>query len=516
MSNRPIFIRSGKLTNDEIESGESANQRESDTQASRETKKSDEWKDPLDDDDGSKEERDSTATKALVGERVNVTNSCNENERTEFANAVQRFWPNCDVKVENVASSIRSIKSFREEGVSTREDKDKESTVELEVSMAVCPDFDHDEQTATLQLVRIVNDVPIIENAEAHSCGIVHGVANKQVWGSFGLDIERIATRTQELSSSVPSFQLRDSNLVAPFINKNTNHKLLKEDNDDSGRKRSRRGVGASNDLLPANLRIGTILVLVHIRANPSALPLPTLSKGRLPLDHQPIDDALQLGLRDSIMSLQSTNKGLFLSTSQLRSAERNSRYIPALASAASRIICRSRNPSLRKKCVAFISKESTRLDGLLQESVSDVEEEVEGTTLEIAELSDALEDRLRLAIKVRDESMSRKRSRKAKDNIADEDFREFDSEKEEDGSSQCLISHKSNSSSPALSHEESIVESASSLSFGSKSSERLLFAKQFEESPCKAPLFPPTEIMIKTSVTPSTKDDEDSFDDFF
>lgn len=305
LSNRTIFIRSRKLSSDEIESRQSTNQRESNAGASRDAPKSDEWKDLLDD-DGSKEESDSAGTKSLVGEAKKLADCC-DNERSEFANAVHSFWPNCNVKIDNVARSIRPIRNLNEDGLSNREDGG-ESKAELEVSIAVCPDFVNDQnrdckvdsvmndallgddQAARLQLIRIVNDVPIIENAEAHSCGLVHGIADKKVWGSFGLDIERSVTTSQSTKASTPSFRLRDSNLVAPFINKNANHRLLEESNDDEdldqrsngeNRKRRRSRVHASNELCPANLRIGVILVVVHVRANPSALPLPTLSKVR-------------------------------------------------------------------------------------------------------------------------------------------------------------------------------------------------------------------------------------------
>lgn len=308
LSNRPIFIPSRKSSSDDIESRQSTNQRESNGGTSRDAPKSDEWKDLLDD-DGSNEESDSAGKKSLVGETKKLVDCC-DNERTEFANAVQSFWPNSNVKIDNVARSIRPIRHLNEEVLSNKEDGE-ESKAELEVSIAVCPDFVNDqnrdctvdssvtisndallgdEQAARLQLIRIVNDVPIIENAEAHSCGLVHGIADTKLWGSFGLDIERSVTTSQSTKASTPSFRLRDSNLVAPFINKNANHRLLGESNDDEdldqrsnekNRKRRRRGVHASNELCPANVRIGVILVVVHVRANPSALPLPTLSKVR-------------------------------------------------------------------------------------------------------------------------------------------------------------------------------------------------------------------------------------------
>ena len=115
--------------------------------------------------------------------------------------------------------------------------------------MAVCPHINHSERgtdstdsaattsknstseiedDATLKLIRIVNGVPIMENAEAHSCGLVHGIANKSVWGSFGLDIDRTSAAASNDCSRTPSFVLRDSSLIAPFIKKNSNHRQLK------------------------------------------------------------------------------------------------------------------------------------------------------------------------------------------------------------------------------------------------------------------------------------------------
>jgi hypothetical protein len=161
-----------------------------------------------------------------------------------------------------------------------------------------------DRQVATLQLIRMVNGVPILDSGEAHSCGLVHGVANKIVWGSFGLEVTKNADTIHEThdttshshhpTTSTPSFQLRDSNIIAPFINRDINHRQLRasnrdtindgdDDNDDEeeNKKRKRDDDDYQDGLLPANIRIGTILVVVQIRAAPSSLPLPTLSKVR-------------------------------------------------------------------------------------------------------------------------------------------------------------------------------------------------------------------------------------------
>ena len=267
---------------------------------------SDQWEDLLDS-DGSEEEEKFKETGTLVNEKK-WRDCSDERDRRNFSNAMQSFWPNCNVAYNNVARSVRIVKNVSDEKESTGKEKQEDSVVQLEVSMAICPGLENDKKSdstvdsnftascnalsgdvkgASLQLVRIVNDVPIIENAEAHSCGLVHGVANKRTWGSFGLDIERSVTISAETSLSTPSFVLRDSSLVAPFINKNAKHKQLDavdcetdhDRNTELKGKRRRRGALTSNDLCPANVRIGTILVVVHVRANSSSLPLPTLSK---------------------------------------------------------------------------------------------------------------------------------------------------------------------------------------------------------------------------------------------
>ena len=307
LSKLPIFIRPRQLGKHKLGDESSVEQQDSAIQLSRDGPKSDQWEDLLDG-DGTEEETDSK-TETLSDEKETSSDCSNENERHEFTSAVQSFWPDCNIVFENVARSVHNIRNFNDETTPfVGEEAQRRSVAQLEVSMAVCPDLDHDEKsdsgadslasipndlpsgnakTATLQLVRIVNDVPIIENAEAHSCGLVHGTANKRIWGSFGLDIERSATVAPDSGVSTPSFLLRDSGLVAPFINKNGNHKQLEADDFgtnheqsyESNRKRRTMGGSPPRDLSPANVRVGTILLVVNVRANPSSLPLPTLSK---------------------------------------------------------------------------------------------------------------------------------------------------------------------------------------------------------------------------------------------
>ena len=211
------------------------------------------------------------------------------------------------------------------------------------------------------------------------------------------------------------------------------------------------------------------------------------------------------------MVSLQSTSRGLFLTPSQLRKAERDVRYIPAIASAASRIVCRSRNQLLRRKCLALLPNESTGKRRSLPEVTSDVENEDDNTNLEIPALADALESQLRLAIKAREKLTNKKRRKVAKGNSrkrTDEEFHDIDSDDVEEESLQ-----GSNSDKP---REESKLESTSSLSFNSQSSQELSARQQVEEPSCEASALPITEIAIGNGPIQSTNEDEDAFDDFF
>ena len=162
---------------------------------------------------------------------------------------------------------------------------------------------------AAMTIVRMVNRIPLLDGAEANSCGLVQGILQKRrVWNSFGLEVSSTGFQQQyggrgtdycneeETFHQVPTLQVRDSEQVMPFL-RNTNHSLLEDpfaddgsdtDSDDDDvdvedlftRKRRRKTGGKG--LLPARVRLGDILVIVQIDAEPSQLPLPTLSKARI------------------------------------------------------------------------------------------------------------------------------------------------------------------------------------------------------------------------------------------
>ncbi len=490
LSKLPIFIRPRNADKIEFE-GPLLERRESTTRLSQDCADGDQWKHPLDS-EGSDDGNDSNSKETLANEKEKSVDCSDRNDLYEFADAVRSFLPKCNVPYENVARSVHNLRNFNDETETQRK-----SMVQLEVSMAVCPDEDLDqrsnssidssEKATTLQLVRIVNDVPIIENAEAHACGLVHGVANKRVWGAFGIDIEKTTTTASNTSLPTPSFLLRDSSLVAPFINRNANHQQLETevcetDHDENCKSNRKRRKGAQNYLRPVNVRIGKILVVVHVRANPSSLPLPTLSKGRLPLHHQPIDEALELGLKDCIVSLQSTNPDLFLTTLQLRMVERDALYVPAMASAVSRIVCKSRNRLLQTKSLSLIPKELEQKDS------------------KKSALTIALERKLRLAIKARHDKSKERHKRHKSGSLADDELDDLESVGREE-------SLRASGETHSLSQSEALGSSSSLPSFQEHS------ACRDDEYSSKASGFPMTEIVIENFAT-TTSDEEDTFED--
>ena len=148
-------------------------------------------------------------------------------------------------------------------------------------------------KSASMVLIRMVNKIPLLDSAESAACGLIHGLASKtRIWNSFGLEVTTNFNTGNV--NAIPTFDVRDSDQVMPFFNKGA-HNLLEcdidsESDDDSesdndtdhvsiGAKRKRHR--SSRQLLPASLRLGNILLIVQIHAEPATLPLPTLCKVR-------------------------------------------------------------------------------------------------------------------------------------------------------------------------------------------------------------------------------------------
>ena len=296
----------------------------------------------------------------------------NTPERKAIFLAAQSFLKR-PIKFKNVAHSVQPIRL----GTDRNNPLVDETTPKLEVAIIVSPQNEADsndiqqsadDTVAKLQLIRIVNQIPLLDSAEASACGLVQMLCNKGLWGSFGLQVKK--SSESNIPCWTPQFDVRDSEQVAPFF-QSQNHRLWEgrqedsndnedlndgNEEDEEAKKRKRR-LPRELPLLPAKVRICHLIVIVYIRASPSSFPLPTLSKGRLPLNHVPIDYSLQVALRDCLRSLQATNPALLLTQAQLREAEREARYMPATASAVSSILCRMSNQVLREKWFGKISQ---------------------------------------------------------------------------------------------------------------------------------------------------------------
>jgi hypothetical protein len=94
--------------------------------------------------------------------------------------------------------------------------------------------------------------------------------------------------------------------------------------------------------------------------------------KGRLPTDNQAIDKALEVAIMDCLRNLQKTNPTLLLTAQQLKKAERDARYVPAVASSIASIISRSENTEFQQQMVRLIRSLGSSSGGPDASSTSD------------------------------------------------------------------------------------------------------------------------------------------------
>ena len=212
---------------------------------------------------------------------------------------------------------------------------------------------------ASMVLIRLVNQTPMLDTTENVTCGLVQGIVAKQnVWSTAALNV----SLQKDAPLCVPTYAVQDSKLVVPFLKRQRSNVLPDHADDDSdssdtesdggdvenlldrGRKRSRKGSAqrARSVFEPAHVRMGKILLVVQIQAQPNHLPLPTLCKGRIPRDNKAIDQALEIGLKTCIRQLQKSNPALFLSTKEMKKVERDVHHIPMSCHAIASILSQS------------------------------------------------------------------------------------------------------------------------------------------------------------------------------
>lgn len=185
---------------------------------------------------------------------------------------------------ENASKFSKSIPMLEVDLIVLDKDEDEDDDEEDE-DCGVKGHEDLDETGAKLMLIRMVNKIPLLDGAEAQACGLVRGVTSKHsMWESFGLEVvttsdkPALASPTHQLADAqllhVPMFNVRDSAQVASYLQSGV-HDLYCPDTDSDDDETSSK----PKRFLPAKVRLGNLVLIVHIHAHPSALPLPTLSK---------------------------------------------------------------------------------------------------------------------------------------------------------------------------------------------------------------------------------------------
>ena len=333
----------------------------------------DDWDDGFDEGNTEEEKEEENNNDTQKGSKFSRERQRLEDEKKRKVVLMQRaaslYKGRVDLRETNVAYSTQRLRQRNDGGKSS---SNATHSPVLEVSMivfgppvivsadddSVHSGNDMRNKTAKLQVVRMVNGIPVLDSSESLACGVMNKISRSTaLWNSFGLDI---SDRSQ-LTSSTPTFGISDSAQVAPFLRTSAHSlydgpsqddSLSTSDNDDFDledvyKTRKRKKEQQARCIYPAAHRLGDVLIVVQIRAKPSALPLPTLSKGRLPMNDKSINDALENAVTDCLRNLQVKNPRLLLTAHQLKKIERDVKYAPLVAGALASIFSRSRKQGL-------------------------------------------------------------------------------------------------------------------------------------------------------------------------
>jgi hypothetical protein len=156
---------------------------------------------------------------------VDNTTYTDKNARFTAHKAIERYLKE-SVPLEKFAHSMVPVKPNHDTNT-----KGKSAITGLEIAIVIHnTDYasNHDDaaidKPATLSLIRFLNDTPILDSSDAHSCGIVQGLrSKKRLWNSFGLEINE-SSQIIDLTN-VPTFEVKDSHFVSSLLNYGT-HRL--------------------------------------------------------------------------------------------------------------------------------------------------------------------------------------------------------------------------------------------------------------------------------------------------
>lgn len=119
--------------------------------------------------------------------------------------------------------------------------------------------------------------------------------------------------------------------------------------------------------------------------------------QGRLPIGNKAIDDALEIGITQCLQQLQKTNPDLLLTAAELRKAECDARYVPAVALAVATIMSNATNQTNE----SFVEQIQSWDESNLSLSSNNLNSAERNNTLELntSMLSVLIERRLRLVL---------------------------------------------------------------------------------------------------------------------
>ena len=187
-------------------------------------------------------------------------------------------------------------------------------------------------------------------------------------------------------------------------------------------------------------------------------------------MNHAPIDNAFQVGLRECLRSLQKTNPDLLLTPSQLRDVERDVHYIPSIAIATSKMLQNFTNPSEKARLL-------TKIQGWSSSTYHDDDDDDDNVVV----LSTAVKDETQRAslierqLRKSMEKQTRIKNRQAKAKRRSKKTEQTDEEK----SSPASIKYKSILSS---SSSDSGIDSSPDRSVGIRRKRRPVVAKEEDD----------------------------------
>ena len=167
-----------------------------------------------------------------------------------------------------------------------------------------------DYSKACAMLIRLVNNVPLLDSPEASTCGLYQAIIKAQnMWNSFGVDLKPAPEKInkdkkkkingrflhhlqndsiieENTALYIPTFELCDTRQMSKYLTDNdATHGLFQAtknyDSDDSKAKDTGVTRGKQQkSLLSIGQRLGNVLVIAHLHnANQQDIPFPSLTK---------------------------------------------------------------------------------------------------------------------------------------------------------------------------------------------------------------------------------------------